>query len=133
MKKENKLDVYTSEYLLQMAAEQEATAAEQEALATSAGTLPSQLGALLQKKMEEGMKTKELAKEFFEKMDKNGDVSLPGLEPARVYVCRVPSLTVDHPSRPFRHRARSARWSLGRRCESWGWSARIPRRQPAEA
>ena len=80
VKKENKHDMYTSEYLLQMAAEQEAKAAEQEALAMSAGSLPSQLGALLQKKMEEGMKTKELAKEFFQKMDKNGDGSISRME-----------------------------------------------------
>jgi hypothetical protein len=51
-----------------------ATAAEESA--KDAVSLASQLGGLLLAKMEEGMKTKELAKELFDKMDKNGDGSI---------------------------------------------------------
>ena len=68
---------------MQRATEQEALADEQTALAESFDSLPSQLGEVLQKKMEEGIKTKkELARDFFEKMDINHDVGRRAVQPA---------------------------------------------------
>ena len=52
------LDIYTSEYLLQWAEAQDAMAQEQAKLAESFDSLPSKLGDVLQKKMEEGIQTK---------------------------------------------------------------------------
>ena len=72
VKKENKLDYLTAEYIREVASSHEKLAVEADAKAKNVVSLSSQLGDLLLQKMEAGMKTKELAKELFEKMDKKG-------------------------------------------------------------
>ena len=74
------LDHLTSEVILKMATGFEELAAEQSAISKKGASLPSQLGELLQQKMEDGMRTKELAKEFFAQMDKNGDGAISKME-----------------------------------------------------
>jgi Ca2+-binding EF-hand superfamily protein len=75
-KKKDSVDHLTTEYLLKLADDQEATAAKHEAAIGKMGSLPAKLGEALQQKMEGGMK----AKDFFDIMDKNGDGSISKME-----------------------------------------------------